>query len=140
MGNFASKNTQLDVTSGAAHVDIQNSSVPTHATGTGSESSFTAANPETYNLGDMTVYGIPFASLLFTKSNTGTCDLTYGIAANGTLIFQISNTVGTIAITLSATTPNGEVFDGPLAYVTAAGAIQSTAIAADGVFYLYMGR
>ena len=146
MGNMSSKNTindesyqGLKATSGAAHVNVQNTAIPTYDVGTGGEGSFAATNPDTIALGDLTAFGLPFGSLTFSKSNTGTADLTYGIV-NGSLMFQISNTAGTIAVTISGTTVFGDVFDGPLAYVTSGGTIQATAIAADGVFYLYMGR
>jgi len=123
----------------AANTLIANTSLLTYITATGGESSFAADNPDTIVLGDLTAFGIPFASLKFTKTNTGTADLTYCVV-DGTLVFQISNTAGTISVTLSATTTAGDVFDGPLSYTTSGGTVQTTAIAADGVFYLFLGK
>ena len=139
MGNFASKNTQLDVTSGAAHVNVQNTAVTTQNAGTGSSLTIAAGSGSTQALGDLTIYGIPLGSLVFTKTGAAaTATITYGIASPGVLMFQVDLTAAD-AIALSGTSPDGAAMAGPFAYLTSAGAFGSS-ITADGVYYLYLGR
>ena len=144
MGNMSSKNTindesyqGLKATSGAAHVSIQNS-VPVYSNSTEGEADLITTTGSTIVLGDLTVYGLPFGSFTFTKTNTGTATITY-MVVNNVFMFQVSATAGTIAVTMSAETVGGDTFAGPLPYVTQLGDVSVADITADGVYFMYMG-
>ena len=146
MGNFASKNTQLDVTNGAAHVSVQNTAITMQHAATGGEIALAAGGSAA--LGDLSVYGIPLGSLTFTAAgSTDTHTITW-TAGNGRFMFEHTGSGATDAVSLSATTAlsgggAGDVINGPLVMITSAGTdapVTSVAASASSVIYtLFMG-
>ena len=131
----------LSSTSGAAHVNVQNTAVTVQSFATGGEANLAAGG--TAALGDLSIYGIPLGSITFTAAgSTDTHTITW-TAGNGKFMFEHTGSGATDAVTLSATTIAGDVINGPLVMITSAGydaPVTSVAASASSVIYtLFLG-
>lgn len=121
--------------SGSSYVNVQNAALTVQNIATGGPISIASGTSQ--SLGDTTIYGLPFGSIVLDPS--GATDSFAGAYAlgNGKLIIQITRTGSTDTVSLTATSPETDVIAGPLAVVDNAGAIATTIT--TGVYYMYFG-
>ena len=148
MGNMSSKNTindasyqGLKATSGAAHVNVKNTALTIQHFSSGAALTF-AATSGVAVIPDLSILGIPFGTISFTKTgNNATATLVYSANSSGVIALQFTkHTTDTIAAV--ATAADGSAMAGPIPFIDSVGdivlAIPGGVTA--GMYFLYLGR